>query len=143
MKVLTKDQIREVKDIHIVPVEVPEWGGSVHVRALSVRERETLEAGIKPKNGAVDTRGFRVKVVIAATVTEDGTQMFNKSDAGWLTEKAASAIERIAEAALEHNGMTEDAGNDAEGKSEDEPGNASSTGSPSGSADPWPMSETA
>lgn len=147
MKALTAADIKAINDRTVKPVSVPEWGGQVWVRNLSVRERENLESSVIPgADGKVQTRGFRVLVVIASTVTEpdeDGNyeRMFADADARWLSDKAASAVEKIAEAALEHNGMTEDASKDAEGKSGDGPASASFAGSPSGSGSPWPTSE--
>lgn len=141
MKELTVADIQAVDDRPTLPVEVPEWNGVVYVRTLSVNERELLESGIQPdKNGRVNTRGFRVSVVVASAVDADGKPLFDVSAKRWLGEKSASAVERIATAALDYNGMSESSRESAEGKSEGEPASASFTDSPSASECPSPTS---
>lgn len=143
MSELSREQIKAIDDRKIRKVEVPAWGGHVLVRTLTVGERERLEAPMTAQRGRVDITGYRARVVVAATVNEDGSQKFQAGDESWLNSKAAAAIEPIAEAAMEFNGMTDSAVQDAAGNSEGDPGGASFTGSPSPSDGPWPTSDPA
>jgi hypothetical protein len=142
VRILDRDTIKALDDRRITPVPVPAWGGVVHVRTLSVGEREEVEEpALNSGTGRATMRGYRARVVVAAAVNEDGTQMFQPDDVGWLQHKAAGAVEVIAEAAMGMNGMTDSAVPDAAGNSDGDPRVASFTGSPSPAGDPWPRSE--
>ncbi len=130
---LNKSQIRSANDKRFTEVEVPEWGGSVRLGSFSAQIREELEmAMLARRNGdSMDVRGYRVQVVLAAAVDDAGSRLFTEDDATWLSDKDGVVLDRLADAALEHNGMGEDAAKAAQGNSGGEPGGASSTGSPS------------
>lgn len=132
MGALTREAILAADDLKLQRVDVPEWGAGsyVFVRTLRVREREELEAPMVAARGAVNIAGFRARVVIAACCDEQGHPLFTLEDATAISEKAAGAVERIAEAAMEANGMTDSAAQAAAGNSGGEPAGASFTGSP-------------
>ncbi len=107
---LTKDQILAARPWPSVEVEVPEWGGSVRVRALSATEMDAFNASIvrtKGNNVEVNRQNFRAKYVAKCVVDGDGkTPMFTDEDLHVLGLQPASALDRILEAANKLNGTT-------------------------------------
>lgn len=108
---LNRNDIRAKNDLRLREVEVPEWGGSVFVRTLSVKQRDEFETFVasRHRSKVVDERGVLVKYVILAACDEKGAPMFVEDDAEWLADKSVIAVRRIADAASAHNGTGVDA----------------------------------
>ena len=106
---LNKASILAAHDVRIIPVEVPEWGGSVYVRTFSGRVRDSVDRFIASRLDAagrlVDPSGLRIAVVIASACDKDGKLLFSPEDAPALEDKSAEALDRIFLAAKELNGM--------------------------------------
>jgi hypothetical protein len=69
----------------IKPVAVPQWGGDVCIRPLTVREEERFWEVIDDvKNGVECPSGKRGAVVMMACCNADGTALFTAADADWL-----------------------------------------------------------
>lgn len=121
-KNLTAAEIRAAEDRKPRPVHVPEWGGQVFVRRLSGPERDDWELAqyalldAKPGDKYAGGRNVRARLVVATACTEDGTALFTEADLPWLQEKAGAALGRVYEASRLHNGMTEEAMQELEGK---------------------------
>jgi hypothetical protein len=95
---LTRDQILAAEDLSRELVEVPEWGGSVWVRALTGGERDDFEASClmtKGKSSELNYRNMRAKLVVRTAVTETGERVFGDADVEALTQKSASALDRL------------------------------------------------
>jgi len=95
---LTRDQILAAQDLSRELVEVPEWGGSVWVRALTGGERDDFEASClttKGKSSELNYRNMRAKLVVRTAVTEAGERVFTDADVEALTQKSASALDRL------------------------------------------------
>jgi hypothetical protein len=109
---LTRDQIFAARPWPSEEVHVPEWGGSVRVRALSASEMDDFNASItrtkKDQSVEVNRRNYRAKLVAKCVVNGDGTTpMFKEeSDIVALGLQPASALDRILEAINRLNGMT-------------------------------------
>lgn len=134
MGYLTRDAILAAQDLPSADVEVPEWGGTVRVRALTGTERDAFEASIvdaSAKGAKVNTRNMRAKLVAASVVDEQGNRIFSDTDIVALGRKSAAALNRVFEVAQRLSGLSE---TDVE-----ELGKASETGqsgdSPSASPD--------
>lgn len=97
---LTRDAILGLHDLKSTPVEVPEWGGTVYVRALNGSERDGLERMI--------TSDSISRAAIAAMVTCDnqGVRLFGDDDVPALAQKHGGALERIVNAAMQFNVLT-------------------------------------
>lgn len=97
MATLTRDQIRAAKDSTVEKVPVPEWGGDLFVKTLSVADIERMEGG-KDKEASTDKRTLARALVLAAC-DEDGEAIFAMDDAAWLhEEKNGSVLMRIVDA---------------------------------------------
>lgn len=95
---LTRDQIFAAPDVETEEVHVPQWGGSVLVKAITARERDQFEMSIltgKGKNMDVVKENMRAKLVVIAVVDPDGKRIFSETDVKKLGEKSAAAIDLI------------------------------------------------
>ena len=113
MAILSKDDIKNVDDLTLRTVAVPEWNGEVCVKSLSGRARSNIEAKVQRD---VNPGEIRIDIVMGGACDEDGNLLFtDKDDRKWLQEKNASALDLIATEILEVSGMNKDSVGDAEG----------------------------
>ena len=106
---LTKEQILGTKPV-LKEVDVPEWGGSVWIRPVTLDEQGKLaDAGMKfeKANPSARLRGTTVKLVIWVTSDQDGNSLFAEADQPKLMEQPASVFLRLQDAILELSGLTE------------------------------------
>lgn len=112
MTLLSRDQILAANDRETVDVEVPEWGGTVRVRALSGAERDAYEvalAGVRPDGSArVNLVNVRARLIALAVVDETGARMFSDADVEALGEKSGIAMQRVFEVAQRLSGLTDE-----------------------------------
>jgi hypothetical protein len=101
MSGLTRDAILNADDLPRVEVVIPEWKGSVYVRALNGAERDALERMLS------SDKVSRAAIAALCTVDADGTKLFSEQDVEALAKKHGGALERIVNAALSFNAMTE------------------------------------
>ena len=115
--------ILSAPDLATVDVDVPEWGGTVRVRALNGRERDAFEASCmkERKDGTQEfiTRNMRAKLVALALVDDKGQRLFADEDVAALGKKSAKALSRVFDAASALNGITPDDVKSLEGNSDD------------------------
>jgi hypothetical protein len=102
-KILDRSAILGADDLPIEMVDIPEWGGSVYVRALTGAERDQLERMISKDSVS------RAAIAALVMVDSEGKQLFSQKDVAALADKHGSALERVVNAALAFNSMTEDA----------------------------------
>lgn len=83
-------------------VEVPEWGGSVRVRGLTVAEWASL------KELTEDKPPIEVMAVVVSrcVVDENGARMFTDEDVDALKQREATAIVRLGNVAQKRSGLT-------------------------------------
>lgn len=110
--VLGREAILDADDTQIVPVEVPEWGGTVLVRPLSGEDRDMYEqSNLKErKNGTtrLNLRNARARLVQLCAVDKDGRRLFDKTDVDRLGKKSAAALDRVSEVARDASGISEE-----------------------------------
>jgi hypothetical protein len=108
---LTKEQILAAQDLKKTTIEVPEWGGTVNVKQIGVRERDELSAlhGVWTKakgNSRVfnDTKEgheafaeFRLKTVAFSLADDNGNRLFSDADIEDLGKKSPAVIDRVYE----------------------------------------------
>lgn len=85
---LTKNEILSITDKAIKEVEVPEWGGSVCLRGMTIEDVEyfkTLE----------DDSESLEKMIIRFVSDEQGTPLFSEKDTPALKKKSIQAFNRI------------------------------------------------
>lgn len=103
---LSREAILGAVDLKTVPVQVPEWGGTVYVRSLSGREREQIEyRQVEDRQSKDPKRNFRGLILAFCLSDAAGKPLFTAADAEMLGAKAAKAVERVFEAALKLNGF--------------------------------------
>jgi hypothetical protein len=110
---LTKEQILAANDAAPVPVEVPEWGGTVYVRPMSAGERdrwegELIERTEKRKESIVKaTENMRAVFLAKCLCDESGALLFGPEDIEALAGRSYRAVDRAFEAAQSINGLSE------------------------------------
>ena len=100
-KILTRDEILQSDDLSTEDVEVPEWGGTVIVRALAGVERDAYESDIfeAPKMPGqapeFNLQNLRAKLASKTMVDDEGKRLFSDSDVVTLGLKSAAALDRV------------------------------------------------
>ncbi len=107
---LTKQQILSTSP-RPKEVDVPEWGGSVFIRPLTIHEQAKLaDLGTKyEKSSVVDRmKNCTLRLVQWSVCDEQGNPLFEAGDLEPLMSKAASAFLRLQDAILALSGLTEE-----------------------------------
>ena len=110
MNVLTKDQMLAVTP-KLQEVEVPEWGGSVFIRPVTLAEQAKLaDLGAKYEKGLVTARmkGIMLPLIQWAVTDSEGKALFEAKDLDALMNTPASALLRLQDAILKFSGLTEE-----------------------------------
>lgn len=108
MNVLNKADILAADDLPVAAVPVPEWGGSVHVRALTGTERDQFEewvAGRKPGDERPSSKAVRGRLASLVICDEKGRRLFTDDESGMLGDKAGKALDRVILKARDLSGM--------------------------------------
>lgn len=102
---LTRDQILAVSAaLPRETVTVPEWGGPVVVRGMTGTDRDRFEVLLAKG----DRANYRALLAVFSVCGEDGKRLFAESDARTLGEMSASALDRVASAAIRLSRFTAD-----------------------------------
>ncbi len=111
MALLGRNQILDADDLKTKDVPVPEWGGEVRIKMLTGEQRDAYESSMVKmrKDGSPEQNleNVRARLLVLCIVNEQGEQMFNKADIKLLGRKSAAALDRVATAAQELNGISE------------------------------------
>lgn len=96
---LTREQILAARS-HRKPIrlEVPEWGGEVFIRVLSVEQQMQWED--------VPDKEMVMRVLTAALVNEDGAPIFEPDDWRELAKEDFPVIMRVFDEVAQVNGLT-------------------------------------
>lgn len=111
MALLSREAILQAEDLPRETVHVPEWGGSVFVRAITGEERDTFEAGlieIKGKDRRHNFRNMRARLVALSVCDAEGQPVFTEKDVALLGRKAAAALDRVFAVAQRLAGLREE-----------------------------------
>jgi len=96
---LSKEQILSSNDLKTVEIEVPEWEGTVLLRDLSGKERDSFEEMCykESKGGKVEINmaGLKAKILCLCIVDESGVPIFSLEDVSALNEKNGAVIDRL------------------------------------------------
>jgi|WetSurMetagenome_2_1015567.scaffolds.fasta_scaffold562212_1 hypothetical protein len=111
-KILTKDDILNADDLPIIEVKVPEWGGSVYVRKLSVGQVVALG------RERVDEKNYIVKALGMSIVDKDGNRLLTNKEAERLMERSDIALKHIGDVVSEINGFSKPVAKTIEEKEE-------------------------
>ncbi len=116
MSQLTKEQILAITP-KLEEIEVPEWGGSVFIRPVTLAEQAKLaDLGTKFEKAAVVDRmkNITLRLVQWAVSDSEGLPLFDARDLEALMTKSASAFLRLQDAILKLSGLTEESRNELE-----------------------------
>jgi hypothetical protein len=105
---LNREAILAQSKLPTEEVSVPEWGGSVTVRALTGAQRDAFEAGCIQQRGKKTERNLnnlRARLVALSVVDADGKRLFSDADAAALGELNAAALDRVYDAAARISGL--------------------------------------
>jgi len=91
---LNKHQIAIAKDLKEEIVPMPEWGGDIKIRVLSVKEQLEFD-NFMSKNQ--DSQDAAIYLIVKSCINEDGSLMFddNEQDLELLRQKNASSILKL------------------------------------------------
>lgn len=104
---ITRDQIFAAARHQVsAPIEVPEWGGAVHVRVMSGAERDAFELATVPPLGSL--HNVRARLVVATACDPAGALLFEPGDAATVGELDARALDRVFQVAREWNALGAD-----------------------------------
>jgi hypothetical protein len=106
MATLTADQILSANDSRVHRVEVPEWGGEVHIRVMSVGERDSYERLWIGKSQA-GIENFRTEYLARVLCDDKGSLLFTRDQIDKLSTKNGDVMGRLFDLAMKHNKMTE------------------------------------
>lgn len=103
---LSKDQILSADDMGLLEIAVPEWGGSVFVRVMTVGERDSYENDwmVNKSNGV---ENFRSKFLQRVLCDDKGELLFKADEIEQLAKKSAKVVTRVWEAAMKHNALSD------------------------------------
>jgi hypothetical protein len=132
---LSRDAILAADDIKTVPVDVPEWGGTVLIKGMTGTARDEFEATNR-RNGEQNLTNIRARFLVRCIVNETGTRIFADQDAAALGKKSSAAIDRLWDIAADMNGTSDKATGAIEGNSETGE-TAGGSDSPSSSPATW------
>ena len=107
---LNAEMILAASDIKskVVPVEVPEWGGTVHLRVMTAGERDAHELewmAAKEKGGGVSD--FRTKLLVRCLCDSAGKRIFTDAQIEGLKQKSADVVDRLWKQSMVVNKLTE------------------------------------
>ncbi len=98
--VLSRDQLLGAAKAAVIPVEVPELGGHVNVRPITVGEVMQISGTLGQKYGDMP-------LIMLAVVDESGEKVFSAEDLDALMTLPLGAAARILAAIREASGLTE------------------------------------
>ena len=107
---LTKAQILGAADIVTEEVHVPEWDGSVLVRGLTGAQRDEFELSLVEQHGRKQVwhrEDVRAKLLVLSIVDEEGNRLFSEGDIQALSQKSASALERLFNVSRRLSGLSD------------------------------------
>lgn len=110
-KLLSREDILNVKDIMTKTVSVPDWGGSVIVKGLTGAQRNAFEQSLikgQGKSAKMNLDNAMAKLVALTIVDADGKRLFSQADIEALGQKSGKALAQVYTVASELSGLTED-----------------------------------
>ena len=104
---LTAEQILAADDMGLKKVTVPEWGGDVYIRVMSVGERDNYERLWMGKR-ETGVENFRTEYLARVLCDEKGDLLFSREQTAALAKKSGAVMGRLFDEAMKHNRMTEE-----------------------------------
>jgi hypothetical protein len=111
---LTAQEVEAADDLPCAELEVPEWGGWLRVRALSLNTYLSIKESAAQLDGSENERELTVSMLSAALVDENGHAMFDREGAARLLDKSATAVGKVMQAIARVAGVSPEAVLEAE-----------------------------
>lgn len=92
--------ILSITSLKIVPLEVPEWGGTVYVREMRASEREAVETTTAAFREQHRPTKFRSRVAVASLCDEQGVNLFKPEDVDAVDQLPVAALDRVVDCAF-------------------------------------------
>jgi hypothetical protein len=108
MERLTKKDFLRPRTPRTKEVPVEEWGGMVTVQEMTAEQRDEFDEYVIGMREENKVKGLRAVVVSICVVDEEGKRVFNDLDIPDLNKKSATIIGRIADAAMQLSGLSEE-----------------------------------
>ncbi len=105
-KFLSREDILSRKELRTLEVYVPVWDAHVRVRELTAAERDYFEAMMLSAGGKTNIDNVRARLCVLSLVDENGARLFRDGEEAVLGQYPAAALDVIFQAALEVNGLT-------------------------------------
>jgi len=106
---LTRDQILAADDLPRELVKVPEWGGEVYVRTMTGIERDRWEIQVVASNKKSSPENIRAMMAALTVCDENNNLLFTQDDVEALGKKSAAALDRVLQAAMSLNQISQSA----------------------------------
>lgn len=104
---LTADEILAADDLGLKKVHVKEWNGDVHIRVMSVGERDEYERMWIGKR-EMGIENFRTQYLARVLCDDKGCLLFSREQVAALAKKSGAVMGRLFDEAMKHNRMTEE-----------------------------------
>lgn len=104
---LLRDTILAADDMRSEAVEMPEWGVTVHVRTLSLGDREDFEGEAGPIDAGASNAESVARIVAMTAFDAGGDRIFGVEDIPALAGKASRPLMRLFNVADRLNRITE------------------------------------
>lgn len=108
---LTKEEILSVRP-KLQAIEVPEWGGSVLIRPLTLDEQARMADRADRNDKALviaKAKNVMLPLIMWAIVDEEENPLFDKNDVDRLVKTPASALLRLQDEIMRLSGLTKEA----------------------------------
>ena len=101
---LNKQQIKEIDDLPMKILEIPEWGGELKIKMMNAKQRMEFEKLTEKIKVPIENI---IYMVIYSCVNEDGSLFFSIDDKEFLQSKSADVLCRIFKEAVSLSVMTD------------------------------------
>ena len=111
MAILSRDAILGAEDRTFDEVPCPEWGGSVRIRSITGRQRDSYEESLVQQRGRdrkMNLRNARAKLIVLCAVDDNNAPLFTEDDVNALSAKNAKPLDRLFDACRKLAGLSED-----------------------------------
>lgn len=120
---LNKDQILGADDLEIREEHVPEWGGTIRLKALSGTAVDAFQLSMikirKPGEDPVpNLENSKAKLLVHAIVDDNNEPLFTRTELDALGRKSSAVLQRLVDIVSDMSGLSDDAAAELAGNSE-------------------------
>ena len=109
--ILDKSAFLTPVPVDLVKFEIPELGGSVYIKGMTVVERSKFERQFRTRKGDTNDRKMneiRQRMLVACVCDSSGQQLLTDADIEAIGKQRADIVERLVNAAQVACGMSTD-----------------------------------